>query len=301
MALYNRLKLSYTEVVTFLILGYQLRASHWVDKNTRLEFNTAVIPGMELHDAKGRKPSTDIPKVIDNVTDWEIYKIGTLGSDEAKRLSTFGVQIGRYDWVHNFGWLNRINTTNTDGMMATADIDFQKITPEDLNAVDWFVPLTKYNQKILDIEITNSMIAVYEKYVKLLVDIAVDTPKAKPTLTMPVDFNSASLGIFGYAIKETMDSGLSFTKHPDATVKSILTDNALHKANLKTMVITTNLIDRMLQHMRENNITVEALAERMNVKQEALLDTIHHPNDLRICQLVEIADAIDFDLDVIFK
>lgn len=301
MALYNRLKLSYTEVVTFLKLGYQLRASHWMDKNTRLEFNTVVIPGMELHDAKGRKPSTDIPKVIDNVTDWEIYKIGTLDSDEAKRLSTFGVQIGRYDWVHNFGWLNRINTTNTDGMMATADIDFQKITPEDLNAVDWFVPLTKYNQKILDIEITNSMIAVYEKYVKLLVDIAVDTPKAKPTLTMPIDFNSAASGLIGYAIKEAMDSSLPFTKHPDTAVESILSDNTLHIANLKTMVISTNLIDRLLRHMRDNNISVEELASHMNVTKEALLDTVHRPNNISIRQLVDIADAINFDLDVIFK
>lgn len=301
MALNNRLKLSYTEVVTFLKLGYQLRATHWVNKNTRLEFNTVVIPAMALHDDKGRKTPTDIPKVIDNVTDWEIYKIGTLDSDEANRLSAFGVQVGRYEWVHNFGWHNRINTTNTDRMMATATEDIQEITPDDLNASDWFIPLTKFNQKILDIEITDVMIAVYEKCIKTLDAGAVDIPKAKPTLTVSVDSNAPNPGLFGYGIKQTMDSALSFTKHPDATVKSILEDNAMHKANLKTMVISTNLIDRMLRHMRDKNITVEELAGHMKINKEALLDTIHRPNNVCIRQLVDIADAIDFDLDVIFK
>ena len=128
-----------------------------------------------------------------------------------------------------------------------------------------------------------------------------DAPKPKLTPTMPIDFNSASLDLFGYAIKEAMDSSLHFTKHPDATVESILSDNTLHIANLKTMVISTNLIDRLLRHMRDNNISVEELASHMNVTTEALLDTVHHPNNISIRQLVDIADAINFDLDVIFK
>lgn len=128
-----------------------------------------------------------------------------------------------------------------------------------------------------------------------------DAPKPKLTPTMPVVFNSESLGLFGYAIKEAMDSSLPFTKHPDTAVESILSDNSLHKANLKTMVISTNLIDRLLRHMLDKNITVEELADRMKINKEALLDAIHRPNNVCIRQLVDIADAIDFDLDVIFK
>ena len=128
-----------------------------------------------------------------------------------------------------------------------------------------------------------------------------DAPKPNPTPTMPVDFNSADAGLFGYAIKQAMDSALSFTKHPDATVESILTDNALHKANLKTMVISTNLVDHLLRHMRDNNISIEELAKHLDVTTEALLDTVHRPNNISIRQLVDIADAINFDLDVIFK
>lgn len=128
-----------------------------------------------------------------------------------------------------------------------------------------------------------------------------DTPKAKPTLTMPIDFNSAASGLIGYAIKEAMDSNLPFTKHPDTAVESILSDNTRHKANLKTMVISTNLVDHLLRHMRDNNISIEELASHMNVTTEALLDTVHCPNNISVRQLVDIADAINFDLDVIFK
>ena len=39
----------------------------------------------------------------------------------------------------------------------------------------------------------------------------------------------------------------------------------------------------------------------MKINKEALLDAIHRPNNVCVRRLVDIADAIDFDLDVIFK
>lgn len=291
----NSLNLSYTEVVAFLKLGYLLRATHWVNKHTHLRLDTHTNTAIELHDQHGRQQVQDIQKVINAVTDWEIYKIGTLDVREAIRLSALGLQVGRLAYVNKFSWLDRIG--NGDAGYH----DMTKLKPDDLDATDWFVPLTKSNQKILDIEITDAMVVVYEEYVKSLDYIATDAPKPKPTLTMPIDFNSAASGLIGYAIKETLNSSLPFTKHPDATVESILSDNTLHKANLKTMVISTNLVDHLLRHMRDNNISVEELVNHMNVTTEALLDTVHRPNNISIRQLVDIADAINFDLDVIFK
>ena len=295
---YKRSNLSYTEVVNFLKLGYQLRDTEWSNNETHIELNMRIDPVIEVHTERGRVPIPDTQKVIALVNDWEIYKIGTLNGDEASRLLALGLELGRYEWVAKFDWLKKINTAEKSTGDDSAARNF---TTEDLNASDWFVPLTKHNQNILDIEITDAMVEVYEEYVKSLDNIATDAPKPKLTPTMPIDFNSASLGLFGYGIKQTMDSALSFTKHPDATVKSILEDNAMHKANLKTMVISTNLIDRMLRHMVEKNITVEELAGHMKINKEALLDAIHRPNNVCIRQLVDIADAIDFDLDVIFK
>lgn len=295
---YKRSNLSYTEVVNFLKLGYQLRDTEWSNNEMHIELNMRTDPVIEIHTEHGRVPIPDREKVIALVNDWEIYKIGTLNGDEASRLLALGLELGRYEWVTKFDWLKKINTAEKS---TGGDTHTPKYTAEDLNASDWFVPLTKHNQKILDIEITDAMIAVYEKCIKTLDAGAVDIPKAKPTLTVSVDSNAPNPGLFGYGIKQTMDSALSFTKHPDATVESILTDNALHKANLKTMVISTNLIDRMLRHMRDKNITVEELAGHMKVKKEALLDAIHRPNNVCVRQLVDIADAIGFDLDVIFK
>lgn len=295
---YKRSNLSYTEVVNFLKLGYQLRDTEWSNNETHIELNMRIDPVIEIHTEHGRVPIPDTQKVIALVNDWEIYKIGTLNGDEASRLLALGLELGRYEWVAKFDWLKKINTAekSTDGDIVTS-----KYTAEDLNASDWFVPLTKHNQNILDIEITDAMVEVYEEYVKSLDNIATDAPKPKPTLTMPIDFNSAASGLFGYAIKEAMDSSLPFTKHPDTAVESILSDNTLHIANLKTMRISTNLVDHLLRHMRDNNISVEELASHMNVTTETLLDTVHRPNNISIRQLVDIADAINFDLDVIFK
>lgn len=296
---YKRSNLSYTEVVAFLKLGYQLRDTEWSNNETHIELSQITIaPVIEVHMERGRVPIPDTQKVIALVNDWEIYKIGTLNGDEASRLLALGLELGRYEWVAKFDWLKKINTAEKS---TCGDTVTPKYTAEDLNASDWFVPLTKRNQNILDIEITDAMVEVYEEYVKSLDAGAVDIPKAKPTLTMSVDSNAPNPGLFGYGIKQTMDSALSFTKHPDATVKSILEDNAMHKANLKTMVISTNLIDRMLRHMVEKNITVEELAGHMKINKEALLDAIHRPNNVCVRRLVDIADAIDFDLDVIFK
>lgn len=105
----------------------------------------------------------------------------------------------------------------------------------------------------------------------------------------------------GYTFPANTPGCKPFTKYPDATVESILADNRLHRANLKTMQISLDIIDRMLKHMGEKNITIDELSAHMNIKKEALLDTIHCPNDLSIRQLVDIADAIDFDLLTIFK
>ena len=105
----------------------------------------------------------------------------------------------------------------------------------------------------------------------------------------------------GYTFPANTPGCKPFTKYPDATVESILADNRLHRANLKTMQISVDIIDRMLKHMGEKNITIDELAAHMNITKEALLDTICCPNNLSIRQLVDIADAIDFDLATIFK
>ena len=297
MTLYKRPNLSYTEVVAFLKLGYQLRDTEWCNNVMRIELNTRIDPVIEAI-WSGGVPLPDTQKFIAVVDDWQIYKIGTLGRDEASRLLVLGLELGRYEWVTKHECLKTIKATKT----STGDDTYtHNYTAEELTADDWFVPFTKHNQNILDIEITDAMIAVYDEYVKSWDETTFDAREAKPTLTMPADLNSPDIGLFGYAIKQTMDSALSFTKHPDATVKSILEDNALHKANLKTMVISTNLIVRLLRHMHDKNITVEELANHMNVTTETLLDTVHRPNNISIRQLVDIADAINFDLDVIFK
>ena len=295
MALYNRLKLSYTEVVTFLKLGYLLRSTDWVNKHTHLRLSTLTNTALELHDQRGRQNVQDIQKIIDAVPNWEIYEIGTLDSREAIRLSGLGLQVGRLAYVNNFGWLNRIG--NDDAGYH----DMTKLTPADLNATDWFVPLTKSNQKILDKEITEAMIAVYEKYkISLNTDtFNGNTLAPKVSQTMPIDLSTVDL--LGHALPDNTPGCKPFTKYPDATVESILADNRLHRANLKTMQISVDIIDRMIKHMGEKNITIDELAAHMNIKKEALLDTIHCPNDLSIRQLVDIAEAIDFDLLTIFK
>ena len=291
----NSLNLSYTEIVAFLKLGYLLCATHRVNKHTHLRLDTHTNTAIELHDQHGRQQIRDIQKVINAVTNWEIYEIGTLDVREAIRLSALGLQVGRLAYVNKFSWLDRIG--NGDAGYH----DMTKLKPDDLNATDWFVPLTEANQKILDIEITDAMIAVYENYkISLNTDtFNGNTLAPKVSQTMPVELSPVDS--LGYALPADAPGCKPFTKYPNATVESILADNRLHRANLKTMQISLDIIDRMLKHMGEKNITIDELSAHMNIKKEALLDTIHCPNDLSIRQLVDIADAIDFDLATIFK
>lgn len=295
MSLYKHPNLSFTEVLAFLKLGYLLRSTDWVNKHTHLRLSTLTNTALELHDQQGRQNVQDIQKVIDAVLNWEIYEIGTLDSREAIRLSGLGLQVGRLAYVNNFGWLNRIG--NGDAGYH----DMTKLTPDDLNATDWFVPLTKANQKISHKEITEAMIAVYEQY-KISLDrdsfngntLAPKVSQSTPVELSPVD-------PVGYTLPADTPGCKPFTKYPDATVESILADNRLHRANLKTMQLSVDIIDRMIKHMGEKNITIDELAAHMSITKEALLDTICCPNNLSIRQLVDIADAIDFDLLTIFK
>lgn len=295
MSLYKSSNLSYTELVAFLKLGYQLRDKMWDNVDMHIELNMRIDPAIEVHTERGRVPLPDTQKVIAVVDDWQIYKIGTLDAKEAIRLSALGLQVGRQAYVNKFDWLNRIG--NGDAGYH----DMTKLTPDDLNATDWFVPLTEANQKILDIEITDAMIAVYEEYKISLNKDTFNGNTLAPKVSQSTPIDSKSVNLLGYALPVNTPGCQPFTKYPDATVETILADNRLHRANLKTMQISLDIIDRMLKHMGEKNITIDELAAHMNINKEALLDTIRCPNNLSIRQLVDIADAIDFDLATIFK
>lgn len=287
--------LTYTEAVTFLKLGYQLRDKAWTNHDMHMELNTVIDTGIEVHTECGRVPIPDIQKVVALIKNWEIYKIGTLDAKEAIRLSALGLQVGRQAYVNKFGWLDRIG--NGDAGYH----DMTKLTPDDLNANDWFVPLTEANQKVLDIEITDAMIAVYEEYKKSLNTDTFNGNTLAPKVSQSTPIDSKSVDPLGYTLPVNTPGCKPFTKYPDATVETILADNQLHRVNLKTMQLSVDIIDRMIKHMGEKNITIEEVAAHMNIKKEALLDTICCPNNLSIRQLVDIADAIDFDLATIFK
>ena len=270
-------KLTVEEIKNLLNLGFYLRLKTWPQPNLHIRINTETQKVVSVDDRVPEVEVTDAD-LAKSTCEWEIYKIGTLDFKSAQSFLIHGFFIARAQWLQK------------EDFRVCASGKEPELFPFDTVADDWFVVLDRGG---LRSELQRFSTAMVNLYSKAIYDHLVGLNKQKALKT---SFLDGVMGSFAQYSVSTKDFPWNQPFNPAlATVESILDDNQDHIAKLQASIGLCKFVNKLLNHMKVNGISIEQLCKRLNSDVNYVTHKLHHPQNVGFSDLVLICNAIGYN------
>lgn len=270
-------KLTVEEIKNLLNLGFYLRLKTWPQPNLHIRINSETQKVVSVDDGLPEVEVTDAD-LAKSTCEWEIYKIGTLDFKSAQSFLIHGFFIARAQWLQKVDF--RVCASGKE----------PELFPFDTVADDWFVVLDRGG---LRSELQCFSTAMVNLYSKAIYDHLVGLNKQKALKT---SFLEGGMGSFAQYSVPTKDFQWAQTFNPStATVNSILVDNQDHIAKLQASISLCNFVNKLLKHMKANNISIEQLSQLLKSDVSYVTHNLHQPKNVDFSDLVLICKAIGYN------
>lgn len=270
-------KLTVEEIKNLLNMGFYLRLKTWPQPNLHIRINSETQKVVSVDDGLPEVEVTDAD-LAKSTCEWEIYKIGTLDFKSAYSFIIHGFYIARASWLQK-----------EDFRVCTLG-NVPELFPFDTVAEDWFVVLDKGEPRVTMVILSKEMVDLYSNAIK---DYLVGLNKQKALKT---SFLDGVMGSFAQYSVSTKDFPWNQPFNPAlATVESILDDNQDHIAKLQASIGLCKFVNKLLNHMKVNDISIEQLCKRLNSDVNYVTHKLHHPQNVGFSDLVLICNAIGYN------
>lgn len=270
-------KLTVEEIKNLLNLGFYLRLKTWPQPNLHIRINSETQKVVSVDDGVPEVEVTDAD-LAKSTCEWEIYKIGTLDFKSAQSFLIHGFYIARAQWLQKEDF--RVLSSGKE----------PELFPFDTVADDWFVVLDRGGLRSELQRFSTAMVNLYSKA------IYVHLASLKIRTALKNNFLEGEMGSFAQYSVSTKDFPWMQTFNPStATVDSILDDNQDHIAKLKASIGLCNFVNKLLKHMKANNISIEELSQHLKTDVSYVTHKLHQPKNVGFSDLVLICQAIGYD------
>lgn len=270
-------KLTVEEVKNLLNLGFYLRSKTWVKPSLHIRINPETQKIVFFDDVRS-VVEAKASQLINRGCVWEIYKIGTLDFKSAQSFLIHGFYIARAQWLQKEDF--RVLSSGKE----------PELFPFDTVADDWFVVLDRGGLRSELQRFSTAMVNLYSKA------IYVHLASLKIRTALKNNFLEGEMGSFAQYSVSTSDFPWMQTFNPStATVDSILDDNQDHIAKLKASIGLCNFVNKLLKHMKANNISIEELSQHLKTDVSYVTHKLHQPQHVGFSDLVLICQAIGYD------
>ena len=270
-------KLTVEEIKNLLNLGFYLRLKTWPQPNLHIRINSETQKVVSVDDGVPEVEVTDAD-LAKSTCEWEIYKIGTLDFKSAQSFLIHGFYIARAQWLQK------------EDFRVCASGKEPELFPFDTVADDWFVVLDRGGLRSELQRFSTAMVNLYSKAIN------VHLASLNKRMALKNNFFEGAMGSFAQYSVSTSDFPWMQTFNPStATVDSILDDNQDHIAKLKASIGLCNFVNKLLKHMKANNISIEELSQHLKTDVSYVTHKLHQPKNVGFSDLVLICQAIGYD------
>lgn len=270
-------KLTVEEIKNLLNLGFYLRLKTWPQQNLHIRINSETQKVVSVDDGVPEVEVTDAD-LAKSTCEWEIYKIGTLDFKSAQSFLIHGFYIARAQWLQK------------EDFRVCASGKEPELFPFDTVADDWFVVLDRGGLRSELQRFSTAMVNLYSKAIN------VHLASLNKRMALKNNFLEGAMGSFAQYSVSTKDFPWAQTFNPStATVDSILDDNQDHIAKLQASIGLCNFVNKLLKHMKANNISIEELSQRLKSDVSYVTYKLHRPQSVGFSDLVLICQAIGYD------
>ena len=270
-------KLTVEEIKNLLNLGFYLRLKTWPQPNLHIRINSETQKVVSVDDGLPEVEVTDAD-LVKSTGEWEIYKIGTLDFKSAQSFLIHGFYIARAQWLQR------------EDFSVCSSGKEPELFPFDTVADDWFVVLDRGGPRSELQRFSTAMVNLYSK--------AINVHLASLNIRMALknNFLEGEMGSFAQYRVSTKDFPWTQTFNPStATVDSILDDNQDHIAKLQASIDLCNFVNKLLKHMKANNISIEQLSQHLKSDVSYVTHKLHQPKNVGFSDLVLICKAIGYN------
>mgnify|MGYP003603522088 CR=1 FL=1 len=270
-------KLTVEEIKNLLNLGFYLRLKTWPQPNLHIRINSETQKVVSVDDGLPEVEVTDAD-LVKSTGEWEIYKIGTLDFKSAQSFLIHGFYIARAQWLQR------------EDFSVCSSGKEPELFPFDTVADDWFVVLDRGGPRSELQRFSTAMVNLYSK--------AINVHLASLNIRMALknNFLEGEMGSFAQYRVSTKDFPWTQTFNPStATVDSILDDNQDHIAKLQASIGLCNFVNKLLKHMKANNISIEQLSQHLKSDVSYVTHKLHQPKNVGFSDLVLICKAIGYN------
>ena len=270
-------KLTVEEIKNLLNLGFYLRLKTWPQQNLHIRINSETQKVVSVDDGVPEVEVTDAD-LAKSTCEWEIYKIGTLDFKSAQSFLIHGFYIARAQWLQK------------EDFRVCASGKEPELFPFDTVADDWFVVLDRGGLRSELQRFSTAMVNLYSKAIN------VHLASLNKRMALKNNFLEGTMGSFAQYSVSTKDFPWAQTFNPStATVDSILDDNQDHIAKLQASIGLCNFVNKLLKHMKANNISIEELSQRLKSDVSYVTHKLHQPQHVGFSDLVLICKAIGYN------
>lgn len=270
-------KLTVEEIKNLLNLGFYLRIKTWPQPNLHIRINSETQKVVSV-DEGGQEVEVSDTALAKSTCEWEIYKIGTLDFKSAYSFIIHGFYIARASWLQK-----------EDFRVCTLG-NAPELFPFDTVAEDWFVVLDKGEPRATMVILSKEMVDLYSNA------IYVHLASLKIRTALKNNFLEGEMGSFAQYSVSTKDFPWTQTFNPStATVDSILEDNHDHIAKLQASIGLCNFVNKLLKHMKANNISIEELSQHLKTDVSYVTHKLHQPKNVGFSELILICKAIGYE------
>lgn len=270
-------KLTVEEIKNLLNLGFYLRLKTWPQPNLHIRINSETQKVVSV-DEGGQEVEVTDTALAKSTCEWEIYKIGTLDFKSAQSFLIHGFYIARAQWLQKEDF--RVLSSGKE----------PELFPFDTVADDWFVVLDRGGLRSELQRFSTAMVNLYSKA------IYVHLASLKIRTALKNNFFEGAMGSFAQYSVSTKDFPWMQTFNPStATVDSILDDNQDHIAKLKASIGLCNFVNKLLKHMKANNISIEELSQHLKTDVSYVTHKLHQPKNVGFSELILICKAIGYE------
>lgn len=270
-------KLTVEEIKNLLNLGFYLRLKTWPQPNLHIRINSETQKVVSV-DEGGQEVEVTDTDLAKSTCEWEIYKIGTLDFKSAYSFLMYGFYIARASWLQK-----------EDFRVCTLG-NAPELFPFDTVAEDWFVVLDKGEPRATMVILSKEMVDLYSNAIKDHFTIL------NKRMEVKTNFVEGVKGSFAQYSVSTSDFPWVQVFNPyTATVDSILEDNHDHIANLKASIGLCKFVNKLLNHMKANNISIEQLSQHLKSDVSYVTHKLHQPKNVGFSDLILICKAIGYE------
>lgn len=270
-------KLTVEEIKNLLNLGFYLRLKTWPQPNLHIRINPETQKVVSV-DEGGQEVEVSDTTLAKSTCEWEIYKIGTLDFKSAYSFLMYGFYIARASWLQK-----------EDFRVCTLG-NVPELFPFDTVAEDWFVVLDKGEPRATMVILSKEMVDLYSNAIKDHFTIL------NKRMEVKTNFSEGVKGSFAqYSVSTSDFPWAQVFNTSTATVDSILDDNQDHIAKLKASIGLCNFVNKLLKHMKANNISIEQLSQHLKSDVSYVTHKLHQPKNVGFSDLILICKAIGYE------